>query len=316
MSQPFQAGHIHSHTFGALLARPLAPLAWALAVVLVFMVVEMVGALVSGSLALLADVGHMTSDATALGLALFASWLSRRPHTPKRTYGHFRVEVLVALVNGLTLLAIVGYIFWLAAQRFASPPEVQGGTVIVVATLGLLANGVAWFILARGSRENINVRGALWHLAGDALGSAGAILSGVLLVVFGWLLADPIISVVIGSIIMVGGYRLVRDSLRVLMESAPANVDMTALQRAIEAFDAVKQVHDIHLWSITPGYEAMSAHVVLTPDCSQQQSRLLLEHLRSLLAEEFGVGHMTVQLEGEDADCVEAHVPGVTKGLG
>jgi cobalt-zinc-cadmium efflux system protein len=129
-------------------------------------------------------------------------------------------------------------------------------------------------------------------------------------------LADPIISVVIGTIILIGSYRLVKDSLRVLMESSPANVDVAEHQRAIEAFDGVKQVHDIHIWTITPGYEAMSAHLVLAPDCSQQQSRLLLEQVRHLLTGRFGVSHMTVQLEGEDAECVEAHVPGVAKGLG
>ena len=306
---PPAPGPGHGHDLGSPPVRSLAALAWALAIILGFLAVELVGALVSGSLALLADAGHMASDAGALGLAIFAVWFGRRPHIPGRTYGHLRVEVLAALANGLTLLAIVGYIFWEAAQRFVSPPEVAGATVIVIGGFGLAANGVAWLLLARDSHQSINIRGAMLHVASDALGSVGVIIAGILVLTLGWLLADPIISVAIGVIILISAFRLLRDSLRVLMESAPAHVDVAELQRAIEAFTVVKQVHDIHIWSITLGYEAMSAHVVLAPDCSQEQSRALLEQMRHVIAGRFGVSHMTVQLEGEDSECVEAHLP-------
>ena len=281
-----------------------------MAVILIFMVVEVVGAWITGSLALLADAGHSASDVGALGLALATVWLVRRPGPAKRTYGYFRAEVLAALVNGMLLWAIAGYIFWEAGQRFASPPEVQGGGVILVASFGLTANIIAGLLLARSSRESINVRGALLHVAGDAIGSVGVIIAGVLMLTAGWFLADPIISVIIGLIIIAGSFRLVRDALNVLMESAPRSLDVAEMQQAIEANPMVLQVHDIHCWSITPGYDAMSAHVVLTPDCSQTQGRELLEGLRRMLAERFGVSHMTVQLEGEDADCIEeVHLP-------
>ncbi len=306
-SQSHSAHHRGPASAGT--ARRMRPLAWALAVILVFMVVEVAGALLSGSLALIADAGHSATDVAALGLALVAAWLTNRPNTARRTYGYLRVEVMAALLNGLMLWAIAGYIFWEAGHRIASPPEVRGGIVILVASFGLAANTIAGLLLMRGSRESINVRGALLHVTGDALGSVGVIIAGVLVLTMGWSLADPIISVAIGFIILTASYRLVRDAINVLLEAAPRHTDVAKAQRTIEASAMVMEAHDIHIWSITPGYDAMSAHVVITSECAQASRQQLLDEVRHLMAKRFNISHMTVQLEEDGAECEEAHVP-------
>ena len=305
----------HSHStneearLGALPHRQFRPLAIALAITFTLMVVEVVGGVLTNSLVLLADAGHMAADVGALGLALFAMWVARRPHTATRTYGYLRVEVLAALLNGVTLWAIAGYIFWEAAQRFASVPDVQSGPMLAVATAGLAANLASGALLARASRDNLNIRGAFFHVLGDTLGSLGAILAGLFMLTLGWFLVDPIISVVIGLIILVGSYRLVRDAMNVLLEGSPPHVDPVDLQRFIEAFPLVKGVHDIHTWTITSGYHAMSAHVLLGVDCGAAQAQVLLKELRRTIALRYDINHITIQLEGGDEECQESHLP-------
>lgn len=289
--------------------RRVRPLALALVVILAFMGVEVVGGLLTGSLALLADAAHSFTDVAALGLALLAVWLARRPHTTSRTYGYSRAEVLAALANGVALWAVAGLIFWEASQRMGSPPEVKGAGVMVVAAAGLSANVLAGGLLIRESRRSIGARSALIHVSGDALGSVGVIVAGAFMAVFGWYLADSIASVVIAVVIVGASYRLVRDAVVVLLEAAPSHVDVAELCETLEEQPVVLRVHDIHIWTITPGYEAMSAHVVLRPDCTQTQSAHLLDDLRRLLAERFGISHMTVQVEGADEGCLEAHPP-------
>ena len=294
---------------GGLPDRNARPLVLALAITLTYLVAEVVGGLLTNSLALLADAGHMAVDAGALALALFAMWIGRRPYTSTWTYGYMRTEVVAALVNGMGLWAIAGYIFWEAAQRFVDVPTVRSGPMLAIGVGGLAANLVAAGLLARASRDNLNLRGAFLHIVGDAVGSVGVIVAGVLMLTLGWYVADPIVSVVIGFIVLTVPFRLVRDAMKVLLETSPSHVDLPTLQQAMESLHPVKAVHDIHIWTITSGYHAMSAHVLLSPDCTQGQSQALLNDLRRLMTQRFGISHVTIQLEGGDADCQEAHTP-------
>ena len=273
--------------------------------------------MISHSLALLADAAHSASDVAALTVALLAAWLASRPHTARRTFGYLRMEVLAALLNGLVLAAVAVFIFWEAVERVGSPPEVRGGIVSIVATGGLAANVIAAFVLMRGPRRSMNVRAALFHIGGDALGSAGAIVAGLLVLGFGWQLADPIISFGIGAIILFGASRLIREAMHVLLEGTPAHVDMAVLHQDIERIRFVHGVHDIHTWTITSGYDAMSAHVVFQPGCTQDEIRELLSGLRHMVAESYGIAHITIQVESGEEDCPETHIPdSVTSGRG
>ena len=322
MAQHEAPAHQEDHaSFKGAPARVKRPMVLALGITVTFGAVEIVAALLTGSLALLADAGHMLSDVGALLMALTAMWLAQRPHTSTRSYGYLRAEVLAALLNGLVLWAIAGYIFWEAARRFADVPEVESAPMLAVAVAGLGANIVSAFLLTKGSKESINIRGAFLHVIGDLLGSIGAILAGVLMLTLGWFIADPIISVLIGLIILVGSFRLVREATNVLLEGVPAHVDMVDLQRAIESFSDIQSVHDLHTWTLTSGYDAMSTHVVVRLDCSGEDSQQLLEGLRGMIAERFGIAHVTIQVERGEGDCEEAHMPeqpgegeGVTSG--
>ena len=290
-------------------ARPLRPLAIAAGIILAFFAVELTGALISRSLALLADAAHSASDVAALAVALLTAWLASRPHTARRTFGYLRMEVLAASLNGLALVAVAVFIFWEAVERVAAPPEVRGGIVSIVATGGLAANIIAGLVLIRGPRRSMNVRAALLHVGGDALGSAGAIVAGLLVLGFEWHLADPIISFGIGAIILFGAFRLLREAMQVLLEGSPAHVDMAVLHRDIERIPFVHAVHDIHTWTITSGYDATSAHVVFQPGCTQEEIRELLSGLRHMVVESYGIAHITIQVESGEEDCPEAHVP-------
>ena len=301
---------------GGLPIRRMGPLALALAITSLVLTLEVAGGLITGSLALLADAGHMASDVGALVMALCAVWIARRAHTSRRTYGYLRVEVLAALANGVLLWAVAAYIFWEAATRFSDLPDVRSGPMIGIASVGLIANLTSAVLLARGSRDNINIMGALYHVVSDALGSLGAILAGVLMLTLGWRIMDPIISVGIGVLVLAGSTRLIRDAVNVLMEGSPAHIDPAELQRAIEGFPLAEGVHDIHTWTITSGYHAMSAHVMLKSKCTQARAQALLDDLRHLAGDRFGIAHVTIQLEGGDAECREAHLPPVPAGPG
>ena len=294
--------------------RQRRPLVLALGITSIVLAVEVAGGLLTGSLALLADAGHMASDVGALGLALLAMWIARRAHSPRRTYGYLRVEVLAALANGVLLWAVAGYIFWEAAGRFASVPEVRSGPMLAVAAAGLTANLASGVLLARAATDNINVRGALYHVIADAMGSVGAILAGIFMLTLGWYIMDPIMSVGIGVLILAGSSRLIREAVNVLMEGSPSHVDLAELQRDIEAFPLVEGVHDIHTWTITSGYHTMSAHVLLEGRCTQSKAQALLDDLRRLVAGRYQIGHITIQLEGGDAECREAHLPQASGG--
>ncbi len=263
---------------------------------LAFMVVEIVGGLLTNSLALLSDAGHMLTDAGALGLSLFAVWFASRPATPEKSYGYYRFEILAALINGVTLLLISLYIFYEAFHRFMEPPQVRSLPMLTIASLGLIVNLVGAWILAR-SEGGLNIRGALLHVLGDALGSVGAIVAGILMLAFDFWLADPLVSVGIGLLIIYGAVRLLRDVVNILMEGTPAHIDLVALGRRMTEIPGVASVHDLHVWSVTPDFETMSGHVVVSDDLDGERQQEVLATLCQTLAQEFGIDHVTIQLE-------------------
>jgi cobalt-zinc-cadmium efflux system protein len=290
------------------------PLMLATTVIVAYLGVEIAGAVISGSLALQADAVHTGSDVAALGLALFAAWIAGKPHTAQRSFGYLRAEVLSALLNGTALLVLAIFIFVEAAQRLADPPEVRGGIVSVVASGGLAANVVAAWILLRSSHHSLNVRGALFHVAGDALGSAGAIVGGLLVLLGGWHWADPAVSIFIGLILVFGAVNVVKEATHVLLEGTPSHIDVSQLRDDIESVDRVHGCHDLHTWTITSGYEALSAHVTVTDECPADCVRDVRGELGQMLRDRYGINHVTIQMERTDNDCEqEAHVPGLTE---
>lgn len=290
-------GHGHSHAHGGSYgAQHRKRLAIVLVLVTVYMVAEVIGGILTNSLALLADAGHMLSDAVALGLSLFAIWIAQKPPTPRHTYGYYRTEILAALVNGATLVAISIYIFYEAFRRLVEPPEVQGPLMMGIATGGLLVNLIGLWVLNAGRHESLNVRGAYLHVLTDALGSVGAMTAGGLIWAFGWYWADPVASVAIGVLVLYSSWSLLRETVSVLMEGAPGHIDVDEVRRAIRALPGVQAVHDLHVWTITSGLVALSGHVVVGEDHFGQST---LARVRSLLEDRFGIDHSTIQLEVE-----------------
>ena len=287
--------HQHDHS-GETNTRRLAV---TLALVLVYMGAEVVGGLVADSLALIADAGHMFSDAAALGLTLFAMRFARRPATTRRTYGSYRAEILAALVNGATLVAVAVYIFVEAVERFRTPPEVQGGVVLLIASGGLLVNGAGLWILRGGDQTNLNMRGAWLHVLTDALGSLQAIVAGALIWLYGWNWVDPVASVLIGLLVVYSSWSLIRQSVAVLMEGAPGHIDVDAVRDALGELPHVTNVHDLHVWTITSGFVALSAHVTC-PGVDNHAA--LLREAQTMLAQRFGIRHSTIQID-VDASC-------------
>lgn len=287
--------HDHSHggrSHGPV--RDVRPLWGALGIIGAFFVVEVVGAILTDSLALLADAGHMLSDAAALALALFAIWIAGHPATPRRTYGYHRVEVLAAGANATTLLGISVYIFWEAYHRLSQPPEVASGPMLVVAFAGLVANLAAAFILGRSAGDSINMRGAFLHVLSDTLGSVGAIAAALVMLTTGWYYADPLISVAIGLLVLLSGGRLLRETVEILMEATPRSIDLAEMEKALLTLPGVVGVHDLHAWTVTSGFLAMSGHLKL----SKQDCGRTLGAATELLREHFGIGHSTIQIEG------------------
>ena len=269
------------------------------------MVAEVIGGLLTNSLALLADAGHMLSDAGALTLSLFAIWIAQKPATSGHTYGYYRSEILAALVNGATLVAISAYIFFEAVQRLGDPPEVQGALMMSVATGGLLINVIGLVILNSGRNDSLNVRGAWLHVLTDALGSVGAIVAGILIWVLGWNWVDPAASVLIGLLVLYSAWGLLKETVNVLLEGAPGHIDVDAVRNRILACAGVDDVHDLHVWTITSGMPALSAHVVVRNERFSQET---LSRVRGCLHEDFGIDHVTIQLEREDLEEPETAV--------
>ncbi len=298
--------HSHAHLHGRAHGRDLAVrgdrqksfrrLVVALVLVLVYLVAEVVGGLLTNSLALLADAGHMLSDAAALGLSLFAMWIARRPPTAQRTYGYYRAEILAALANGATLVAIAVYIVFEAYERFRDPPEVMGGAMMAVAIGGLAVNVACLAVLHPAREGSLNVHGAWLHVMGDAAGSVGAIVAGLLIWTLGWRWVDPAASVLIALLVAFSAWNLLKESVSVLMEHAPGHIDVDQVRDAIMRLDGVRGVHDLHIWSITSGLESLSAHVDVDAELPAAD---LLRSIRTAVRE-FGIEHITVQLEPEN----------------
>jgi cobalt-zinc-cadmium efflux system protein len=301
-----QHGGAHSHGIGHSHAAdaPVRNLRIALILTALLLVAELVGGLLSNSIALLADAGHMLTDVAALGLALFVAWFSRQPETPERTFGYLRAEILAAFVNGATLLLISAWILWEAVTRLGAPEPVRGGLMLAVAVGGLVVSLIAARLLVAGSSESLNARGAYLHVLGDLLASVGTLAAALAIRYTGWLMADPLASILTTVLIMRGAWRLVRESVDILLESTPSHIPLLAVRAQLEAIPGIESVHDLHVWSVTPAVVAMSAHCVV-PRSEQQQHAL--EHIHDAM-QLFGIQHVTIQLEREHMIDREQHL--------
>ncbi|MGI3200799.1 cation diffusion facilitator family transporter [Streptomyces sp. GLT-R25] len=299
------AGHSHGHAHGAAdggggtaAAAYRGRLRVALWITLTVMVVEIVGGIVANSLALVADAAHMATDALGLAMALLAIHFAGRPPSGNRTFGYARAEILAALANCLLLLGVGGYVLYEAIQRFVTPTETEGGLTAVFGLIGLVANMISLSLLMRGQKESLNVRGAFLEVAADALGSLAVLVSAVLVLTTGWQAADPVASIVIGLMIVPRTWKLLRETLDVLLEAAPEDVDMAAVRSHIRALPGVEGVHDLHAWTITSGLPVLSAHVVVGAEALDTIGHeKMLHELRTCLGDHFDVEHCTFQLE-------------------
>jgi cobalt-zinc-cadmium efflux system protein len=289
----------HAHGFEERARTDRRALGLALVLVAGFTVVEVFAGVLAGSLALLADAAHMLSDTGSLGLAFFASWLASRPATPQRSFGFRRAEILAALANGVALVAVSIWIFVAAVGRLGDPPDVPGGWILVVGLAGLAVNVAAAWVLARAGTKSLNVRAALGHVLADLLGSAGVIGAGLVVLFTGWEYADPIAAIAIGLLVLVSSWRILRESVAVLLEETPPGIDAEEVGRALASAEGVVQVHDLHIWTITSGFPALSAHVLVTPggDCHGVR-----RELERLLHDRFALDHTTLQVEHADAE--------------
>jgi cobalt-zinc-cadmium efflux system protein len=288
--------HAHGHAHGRSSTMPGARrrLTWALVLAASYMAAEAIGGYVTGSLALLADAGHMLSDVGALGLALFAMWLAQRPPTSTRTYGFHRAEILAALANGSILVGISLVIFWEAFARLRDPQPVEGPLMMGLAAGGLLINLVSLALLSGGKEHSLNVRAAWLHVMSDTLGSVQTLVAGFLIWKFAWNWADPLASILIGVLLIVSSWNVLKEAVGVLMEGAPSHLDVDRVREALLATPGVEGVHDLHLWTLTSGREALSGHVVITAEID---AVAMLSALRASLHDRFGIDHLTLQLE-------------------
>jgi cobalt-zinc-cadmium efflux system protein len=277
-------GHTHAHSLKA-----------ALIITAIFLVAEFIGALYTNSLALLADSGHMLTDVAALSLSFFAMRFAQRRATPRKTYGFYRVEILAALLNGVFLVLVSLYIFYEAYHRFRNPPQVKADWMLVVAIVGLLANLASAWILFGQHHENLNVRGAFFHVLTDAIGSVGAILASIAIIVSGFQVADPLISIVVAVLILWSSWILIRDAIDILLEGTPAHINIVNLREQLGCVAGVGSVHDLHVWTLTSGVLAMSCHVVADQESFNRTA--LLSRVNDVAREQFHIDHTTIQIE-------------------
>ncbi|WP_298024773.1 cation diffusion facilitator family transporter [uncultured Campylobacter sp.] len=292
------AHHEHSHTSNKIVLRN------SFLIISAFMLIEIAGGFATNSLALLSDAGHMLSDAAALGLSLFAFKFGERKGNLQKTFGYRRIEILTATINALALVAIAVLIVIEAARRFQNPPEVATAGMLAISTLGFAVNIVVALYMLRGGdvRENVNMRGAYLHVLGDALGSVGAIAAAVLMMCFGWGWADAAASVLVAALIVKSGWGVLKESLNILMEGSPKGVSLDALVEQIRGVDGVLSVHDLHVWSITSGANALTAHIVVSGELSVREAERILREISHEM-EHLGITHTTLQLESSDNDC-------------
>ncbi len=273
-------------------------LAIAISITTLMMIAEVIGGIITNSLALLSDAGHMLTDSLALGLSLFALSFATRPATATKTYGFYRIEILAALLNSVILAGVAFYIFYEAYSRFFEPPVVKSVPMLVVATIGLLVNIVGAIILSRSGRESLNIKSALFHMLGDALSSVGVIAAGLIILFTGWYLADPLISLLIGVVIIRGAWQVIMESVHILLEAVPRDINMRKLIDEIRNIKGIKDVHDIHLWTITSGLHALSGHVLID-DILTSHSDEILSEINELLRDHYRISHTTIQFECE-----------------
>lgn len=260
------------------------------------MILEFFGGLISNSLALLADAGHMLSDTSSLALSLTAIYFASRPASANKTYGFYRFEILAALINGITLFVISIFIFKEAYERFLNPSEVVSTTMIVIASIGFIANLIsAWFLMKNGDvKENLNLKSAYLHVLSDALGSIGAIIAGIIMLLTDWYYADPIISVIVAVLILRSSISLIKQTLHILMEGSPSSIDLADVKDTLEAIDGVKNVHDLHVWTISSGFDCLSCHLLIN---DSNDSQAILESAIHKLEDRFNIKHATIQIE-------------------
>jgi len=296
MSHHAHGPHAHDHRSGSRRA-----LLWVLGLTLAFTVVEVAGGIWTDSLALLADAGHMLSDNIAITLALVAVTLASRPSTPTRSFGLQRAEILAAFVNGLTLVLVSGWIIWEAVKRLDDTPEILGGWMLVVALIGLLVNATAAWILIRSGRKSLNIEAALRHVVADLLGSGAVLVAALVIVTTGWTLVDPLVSIGIALLIVASAWGVLRDSTSILMESTPSEIDAKAVAEAIVAVPGVTSVHDLHVWRITSGFDALAAHVLVGrgEDC-----HALRREIEQALGARFGISHTTLQVDHDASEAL------------
>lgn len=293
--------HTHTHNHGAHSHEHNAnkkALTISFCLIAGFMLVEFVGGILTNSLALLSDAGHMLSDAVALGLSLAALIFGERAATLDKTYGYKRFEILAALLNGIALVALSIYILYEAIVRLSSPPSVIGKGMIIISAIGLVINIVVAWILSRGeTKENLNIKSAFMHVLGDLLGSVGAIIAALLIIFLGWNIADPIASMIVSVLVLYSGWHILKDSVNILMESKPANIDTAEVKRAIKSIDGVIDIHDLHIWMITQEFLSLTTHVSVKNNSDRD---LLLNQITEIIKQKTGITHITVQLEGLD----------------
>jgi cobalt-zinc-cadmium efflux system protein len=284
-----------------------------LGIVIGIMLAEVVGGILSNSLALIGDAGHMLVDALALGLSLFAITMAARPATNSKTYGYHRVEIMAALANGVTLVLVAAYIFYEAYQRFLEPPEVRAPLMLAIAAIGLVANLSGVLLLRDVGHGSLNIKGAFWHILGDTISSVGVIIGGIIIAITGWGIVDPIIAVVIGCIILWGAVRLVRESVDILLEAVPSHVSIDEVVKLLKTVPGVDEVHDVHVWTLTSDIHALSAHLIIQ-DQSVSGSAEIVNKVNSDLRRQFNITHTTLQLECERcASCPSGMVCNITR---
>lgn len=302
MGHSHSHGHSHGHHHHSSNKQALK---LSFILIATYMIVEVVGGMITNSLALLSDAGHMLSDAAALGLSYFALKFGEKEATLSKTFGYKRFEILAAFINGLTLLVISIYIFVEAYRRIMAPPEVMSMGMLAVSVIGLLVNIAAAYILMKGDKEeNLNVRSAFLHVLGDLLGSVGAIAAALMILFFGWNLADPIASVIVAVLIIISGIRVTKASFHILMEGAPENISVSKVKAALLGMPGVEDVHDLHVWAITSDFPALSCHVVIRPET---EGKSLLTSIQKKLHDEFHIEHTTIQIDFADQPCTGDH---------
>ncbi|MFC2020608.1 cation diffusion facilitator family transporter [Chloroflexota bacterium] len=302
-----EAGHEHGNTTSR------SRLKIVIAIVVTIMVAEVIGGIISNSLALLGDAGHMLVDGLALSLSLFAITMAAKPATPSKTFGYHRVEIMAALANGTLLVLVSIYIFYEAYQRFIEPPVVRAPIMLVIASIGLIANLIGILLLRGVSHGNLNIKAAFWHILGDTISSVGVIAGGVIIMVTGWGIVDPIIAVLIGCIILWGAVRLVRESVDILLEAVPKHIPVDKVTEILRNVTGVDEVHDVHIWTITSGIHAMSAHLIIE-DQNVSGSAEIVDKVNRDMSQQFNITHTTLQLECERCEsCPEGTVCNITR---